>query len=149
MSRTNGFTAAAKDVKRGMGDVVHDVLALTELQAELFRLDAREAVTRLVAPIVLLAAAGAIALGTIPVLVLLLAKVLVAAASLPQWLAMLIAVLVGFAVAAVVGFAGWHLLRAPFRAFQRSRDEFRRNLEWLKNTMDRQSMKAAEHPDER
>jgi len=149
MNRTNGFTAAAKDVKRGMGDVAHNVLALSELQAELFRLDAREAVTRLVVPIVLLAAAGAIALETIPVLVLLLAQVLVVAASLPTWLAMLIAVLVGFAAAAIVGFAGWHLLRAPFRAFQRSRDEFRRNVEWLKNAILRQSMKAAEHPDER
>lgn len=139
MSRSNGFTAAPlQKMKREVGEVTRDVVTLAELQVELFRLDAREATTRLVAPLVLMASAAAVGLGTVPVALAFVAEAL-AAAGLPHWLAFLVATLLGLVVAGIAALAGWEMARTPFQAFRRSRDELRRNIDWLKHTVARQS----------
>ena len=44
MRRSNGFTAEPlREVKHDVGEITRHVVTLAELQAELFRLDAREA----------------------------------------------------------------------------------------------------------
>jgi uncharacterized membrane protein YqjE len=126
-----------------MTDVARDLISLTELQAELFQVDAKEAAARLVAPIILLVMAGVVALGTIPVLLLLIASAL-AAAGLSYWLSLLIAVLIGLGAAAGAGWAGWKNLRASLDVFQRSREEFNRNVQWLKHTLSRRNTERAD-----
>jgi hypothetical protein len=128
-----------------VSEVVRNIVSLGELQAELFRVDAKEAAARLPVPLVMLVAAAALALGTIPVLLLLIASALVAA-GLPFWLSLLIAVVIGFAAAVIAALAGWQMLRRPFRAFQRSRDEFTHNVDWLKRTLARQGTPEHDEP---
>jgi hypothetical protein len=140
MRRSNGFTdVPLREVKHDMGEITRDVVTLAELQAELFRLDAREAAARLMAPLVLIGSAAAVALGTVPVVLACIAEALVAA-GLPNWLAFLIASLLGGIAAASAGLAGWKMARTPFQSFRRSSDELRRNIEWLKRTLAQQSV---------
>jgi hypothetical protein len=134
---TESTETPGRGVGQGVSEVFHDIVSLTELQGELLKVDAKEAAGRVLAPLVLFAAAGALALGTIPVLLLLMASALLAA-GLALWLALLIAVVIGFVAAALIALAGREMLRRPFRAFQRSRDEFVRNVDWLKRTLARQ-----------
>jgi len=122
-----------------MGGVVRDVVALTELQVELLQVDAREAVRRVLMPLALMFAAGVVALCTVPMLLLLIAEVLVATTGMPYWLALLIVVILGFVVAGIVALLGWESLRSPLGAFQRSRDELARNIDWLKRTVAQQA----------
>jgi hypothetical protein len=133
------MAAPAKGVGRGVSDVVRDVVTLTELQAELLRVDAKDAAARLISPLVLLAVAAALGLGTIPVVLLLIAVGLVAGTGMATWLALLISVLVGIVAAAAVAIAGWKKLRSPLDSFRRSAEELNRNINWLKQTLSRPS----------
>jgi hypothetical protein len=121
-----------------MTDVARDLISLAELQAQLLQVDAKEAASRIVTPIVLFVVAGALALGTIPVVLLLVASALVAA-GLSYWLSLLIAAIIGIAAAAGAGVAGWKMVRSPLAVFQRSREEFNRNVQWLKHTLARRT----------
>ena len=142
--RDGSAASAALGIKRGLGDAVRDIVELTGLQAELFKADARESARRLVTPVVLLSAAGVVGLSTAPLALLLVADVLVEAASSPPWLALLIAVILGSVATAATAWAGWSMLRKPFGAFQRSLDELRCNIEWLKQTVARQATENAD-----
>jgi hypothetical protein len=137
--QTNGSpTAPEKGVKRGMTDVARDLISLAELQSELLQVDAKEAAARAITPIILLVVGSTLALGTIPVVLLLIASAL-AAAGLSYWLSLLIAAIIGGAAAAGAAWAGWKKLRSPLDVFQRSREEFNRNVQWLKHTLSRRT----------
>ena len=136
MSRTNGAAQSPPNtVAKNMGEVLHDIVALVELQAELFKIDIRESITRLAFPAVLVLAGTAIAVGTIPVALLMFMEILVAAGGLPYWLALLAAAVLGFGLATILLIVGWRVLKKPFEAFRRSQDELKRNIDWIKRTL--------------
>lgn len=135
--RTDGSTQSVpRGVAKNLGEVAQDFLSLVELQFELGRSDARNAVGRLAMPIILLVVAAAIALGTIPVALLFAADVLVAA-GLPRWLALLVATALGLGAVAIAGAVAWRGLRKPLRLFSRSRDELQHNIRWIKQVLTR------------
>lgn len=138
MNRTDGSTQSApRGVANDMGQVTHDFISLVELQIELGRIDTREAVGRLAVPATLLVVAAAVTLGTIPVALRFVAEAIVAVAGLSQWLALLIATVFGLGVAAIAAVVGWRRLRGPLRLFNRSRDEFKSNVQWIKRVLAR------------
>ena len=67
MNRCNGSTQSPPSgVAKGMGELTHDIVSLVELQFELFRVDCREGLRRILIPVVLLLFAGIVAVGTVP-----------------------------------------------------------------------------------
>jgi len=60
-----------------VGEVTHDIVSLAELQFELLRIDCREGLKRLLVPVALLLLAGIVALGTTPIVLILVAEFLV------------------------------------------------------------------------
>lgn len=138
MTQTDGSTqspprAAAENV----GEITNDIVSLAELQVKLCKLDTREAVGRLGAPAALLVVAAAVALGTIPVVLLLIAEALVAIGGFASWLALLTATVLGLGAAVVMAVVGWKKLRKPFPLFHRSRDELKRNISWIRRVLAR------------
>ena len=64
--------SAAAGVRNGVGELLHDVVSLAELQTQLLAVDARESAQKARAPIVLVGAGASLALGAIPILLLAL-----------------------------------------------------------------------------
>jgi hypothetical protein len=149
MNLNNGSTPAPPNgVAQGMGDLTHDIVSLAELQFELVRNDYRAGVKGLLVPVVLLLGAGIVALGTVPVALLLMAEILIQVAGLSRTSALSIAAASGFTAAVVLGVAGWSQLRGVGRVFQRSREEWIRNLNWIKLALKRSPPIESQQPDD-
>ena len=118
-----------------MGELTHDIVSLAELQFELLRIDCREGIRRILLPVALLLFAGIVALGTVPIALILVAEVLVQTAGLSRAAAFLIAAMSGFIVAVAIGVVGWSCLRGVVRVFERSCEELTRNVTWIKNAL--------------
>src|SRR5512134_2788750 len=69
--------SAAAGVREGVGDLLHDIVALSELQAQLLAVDARDSAQKAQMPLALFGAGIAFGLGAVPVLLLGLAEALV------------------------------------------------------------------------
>jgi hypothetical protein len=102
----------------------------------------------LLTPVVLLLGAGLAAFGTVPVVLLLLAEVLVRVAGLSQLAALSTAALSGLVAALVLAIVGWSQVRGVGRVFQRSREELIRNLNWIKHSLHGPETPAAQPPRE-
>ena len=59
-----------------MGELTHDIVSLAELQFELFRIDCREGLKRMLIPVALLLFAGIVAVGTVPIALMFIAELL-------------------------------------------------------------------------
>lgn len=134
-ARNGKRSSPQRVMARNMRELAHDAVVLGELQAELLKLDAEDWSRGLVLPSVALAATLGIALGTVPVFLQVIAYGLIEGADWSAWLSYLVAGLTGLGAAALLGFIGWKRLRSSFRTFQRSRDELRQNITWLKNVL--------------
>jgi len=120
-----------------MGELAHDIVSLAELQLELFRVDCREGLRRILIPVALLLFAGIVAVGTVPIALILVAEVLVQTADLSRAAAFSIAAMSGVIVALTIGVVGWSYLRGVVRVFERSREELTRNMTWIKHALKR------------
>jgi uncharacterized membrane protein YqjE len=138
MNQCNGSTQSPpKGVAKGIGELTHDIVSLAELQLELFTVDCREGLRRILIPVALLLFAGCVATGTVPIALILVAELLVQAAGLSRAAAFLIAATSGFIVALAIGVVGWSYLRGILRVFDRSREELTRNMTWIKHALKR------------
>lgn len=135
--RNESDPAPANAVAQSMGDLTRDIVSLAELQFELFRNDYRAGMKGLLVPVVLLLVAGIVALGTVPIALLLTAEILIQVAGLSRASALSIAALSGFIGAVALGVVGWSQIRGVGRIFQRSHEEWTRNLNWIKVALKR------------
>jgi len=126
------FGVEVPDTLQGsLTELGSDVLSLAELQARLARMDLDETVKEARLPAVGLVAGLVVLLCCVPIALVGLAELLVWAGWLPRFGAYL-AVAVAFALLA--GLTSWLCLRSlarSGRAFDRSRQELRRNLDWI------------------
>ena len=120
-----------------MGELTHDIMSLAELQFELFRNDYRQGLRCVLISVALLLISGIVAAGTVPMLLIVMAELLVQAAGLSRAAAYGIAALSGCLVAVAMGVVGWSQIRGVSRVFERSRQEWTRNLTWIKQTLKR------------
>jgi MFS superfamily sulfate permease-like transporter len=149
MNLKNRTTPAPPNgVAQGMGDLTHDIVSLAELQFELVRNDYRAGIKGLLVPVVLLLGTGIVALGTVPVALLLMAEILIQVAGLSRASAFSISAASGFMTAVVLGVVGWSQLRGIGRVFQRSREEWIRNLNWIKLALKRSPPIESQQPDD-
>jgi hypothetical protein len=150
MNRRNGSTPAPPNgVAKGMGELTHDIVSLAELQFELFRIDCREGLKRMLIPVALLLFAGIVAVGTVPIALIFIAEFLEQAARLSRAAAYSIAAMSGFIVAVAMGFVGWSCIRGIVRVFERSREELTRNMTWIKYALKRTAPIESQQPQDR
>jgi len=139
-SRPNGNgkpPSAAAGVRDGVGDLLHDVVSLGELQAELLAVDARESVQKAVMPLVLLGIGIAAGLAAFPVLLIALAEGLVLGLSWKPPLAYVVSGLVGAALGGGLVYAAWRQAADVIAVFKRSQDELAENVRWIKYALTR------------
>ena len=132
----NGHSAGGT-AARSVGQILHDILTLGQLQAQLFTLDAKEAGSRIQRPIVALAAGAVLAICAVPVALFGIALLLVDVAGMSRlaavWITFIFAI---FVAASLVGYAiAW--FRKPPGIFTHSREELVNNVERIKEMLHR------------
>jgi hypothetical protein len=131
----NGRTAAPRAVVENLGEFVHDVVTLSELQARLLVADLKDFRSGATVPAGLMALAAIVALGTVPVLLMGVAWMFVNYGGLAEGWAFLAATAIGLMTAAVLGGVGWLLFRRRLAALERSQVELERNITWIKSVL--------------
>jgi len=129
--------SAAAGVRDGVGDLLHDVVSLSELQVQLLAVDARESVDKAKTPIGLLVGGIALALGAVPVLLLSLAEALTLWLGWERALSYLVSGLAGAVVAGILLYLAWQQMGAVLAVFDRSRVELAENIRWIKYALTR------------
>ena len=86
-------------------------------------------------PGAMLLVAGIVSVGTVPIALMLVAELCVQLADLSRPVAFSIAALIGLIAAVAMGVVGWCYIRGVARAFERSRDEWTRNITWIKGAL--------------
>ncbi|NQV24171.1 MAG: phage holin family protein [Rhodopirellula sp.] len=125
----------ASGMRQSMTDFAADLAELTELQLHLFFADSQQIRKDIGVPIAAFAGGVVVALGCVPVALVTLALVLVAAAGLSPSAAFAIAFGTGMVAAIALLAFGWSKLRRSLSGFERSTFEARRNFQWLKKTL--------------
>ncbi len=126
--------AQVRQLRTGASRLVHDLVSLSELQTQLFVVDAKQGAQRTLKPVVFFAAAGAIALGLIPVVFAGIAGLLVLA-GLHIVAAVWISIAIGGLAAGTLVWLARKQLRTSPKMFERSLTELSLNMTWLKNNI--------------
>lgn len=135
MSEHNGsIKAPSKSAAYHTAKLLHDAVMLAELQAEMLKVEAEERLRGAALPAVVLIVAVCVALGCTPILLLSLAYFLTDVAGLPHALSLLIATLVGLVAATVGALVATRGIKKSLD-FSRSKDEFSRNVRWMKQVL--------------
>lgn len=113
----------------------NDIATLVELQAKLAAYDAKECVSRAVWPIIFLAAGAAVALSSLPILLLGTADLLARLSGWPEWVSRLVTAVVALAIAGLVAFLSLREATSSVNSFRRSTEEFTRNLSWVRTVL--------------
>jgi hypothetical protein len=124
-------------VARGTGEFLHDVLTLAELQGKLALVDLREGTAKVVVTLVALIIGIAWGLGCFPIALVALAVALKESTTLSLSASFGIALLVGLGLSALLAIPALIALKAEMHMFDRSQSEWRRNLQWFKDTLKR------------
>jgi len=138
-TRPIGFAekAAVEEVTTNASGLAHDLITLVELQAKLAYFDVREAGRRSSASLVSLAAMVALLLGSIPIVLLGLAELLVQYAEWSRAASYLTVGGVTIFGGAIVAWLSISALRRVTTVFSHSYQEFQENLEFVKSLVKR------------
>jgi hypothetical protein len=129
---------------RNSASFLGDFATLAELQGKLLVVDLREGVNKLIGSVVLLLAGAIIALGCVPVAIATLALLIdELTTNLSPAACFGIALLAGLVLAAALAIPGFIAVKKGLWMFERSRTEWRKNMQWLKDTMHRASGRSS------
>ncbi len=135
MNQHNGSKSGSeRSAVAQVGGLVRRILDLTELQGELFKIDAREGGKALAIPAILIAIGIVLGFGGILILLFALAEGL-QRTGLSDAVSFLVAGFSGLILAAGAIWSGWYLLRKAVAAFDRSKTELQRNIAWFRATV--------------
>jgi uncharacterized membrane protein YqjE len=144
---TNGrIKTDIPDVAGSFSDLTHDVIELTELQSKLLVLDIKKSSQRLQSCAILAVIGVCLLLGTFPVALLALSQVFVQQFAWSQAAALGAATLLGLLLTAAAAGAAWSIFQSGVISLNRSREEFSRNVDWLKSTLKNRGQSTADHP---
>ena len=115
--------------------LAHDVLELGELQTQLFVHDVKCTTQKTKTSLLLAVVCACVFLGSVPVLLFALGELITEQTGWPRSAGLAIAAFVGIAVSAGLLLASWNRLSAGLSSLQRSRDEFSRNIAWIKSSL--------------
>ena len=122
---------------RNSAEFLGDFATLAELQGKLAVVDLKEGTAKLTGAVILFSAGVVIALGCVPVALAALALAINEFAKLSPAASFGIALLVGLILAALLAIPAFMAIKKDLWMFERSRAEWRRNMQWLRDTMKR------------
>jgi uncharacterized membrane protein YqjE len=123
------------DVAGSVSGLTHDVIELAELQTRLLKLDLQKSTQKTRTCLILAVIGACLLLASLPVALVALAALLVEQFEWSQSAALGVATLVGLVLAGIFAGAAYGIARSGLFAIDRSRDEFNRNIAWIKSTL--------------
>jgi hypothetical protein len=123
------------DVAGSVSGLTHDVIELAELQTQLLMLDLKKSTQKSRTCLILAIIAVCLLLASLPVALVALAALLVEQLEWSQSAALGVATLVGLVLAGIFAGAAYSIVRSGLVSIERSRDEFNRNIAWIKSTL--------------
>ena len=137
MSRSNGVPGQATPASLvgNIAEFGNDVATLAELQAKLAAHDAKECVNRATIPLIVVAAASVLAVGSVPVLLIGLADWIASSTRMSAAAAQLIVGLLTLVLAIVAVTIALKASLRSLEGFRRSTEELTRNLSWIRTVL--------------
>jgi hypothetical protein len=129
------------NVATSFSGLAHDVIELSELQAQLFVHDLKSTAQKTRTSLVLTVIGLCVLLGTVPVALIALGQFIAELTDWPQSAGLAIAALIGIVASAVLMAVARNRLSAGLNSMQQSRDELSRNIEWIKASLRSQPAK--------
>jgi len=123
------------DVATSFSELAHDVIELGELQAQLFAIDVKSTVKKTGSSVLLSVIGLCVLLGTVPIILSALGYLIAELLDWPVSAGLGIAAAVGIVISAVILLLAWNRLSAGLNSMQRSSEELRRNIAWIKSTL--------------
>jgi len=143
MINSNANRERKRGVAGSFGDVVGDVTCLAELQFDLFKLDCGDSRRQVTLPLIAIGFGLLLMAGLFPVFLLMISAVLYEAAEIPISASIAISLAIGFFVSGATLWLGFHGLNKAMSYFERSSEELKRNVQWLKNLKKRNRQSEA------
>jgi hypothetical protein len=132
--RGNSSTSPPRQSSGG-DDILSRMVALAELQAELFRIDLRAGLQKLILSCILLGGVGAMSAASLCIALMFIAESLVDGGGLNRSAALIITAVVGLISTIGLIISAGLCLRASLRVFDRSREEWSRTIQWIKRIL--------------
>lgn len=132
---SGGNGASPGDVVSNVAGFADDLLSLAELQARLAAIEAKQNVRAVTAGSVILITGGAIALAALPIVLVGIAELLVSFAGMDRGFALIAVAVAAFVVAGICVAVAVARLRGSDVGFPLSREEFTRNLNWVRTVL--------------
>jgi hypothetical protein len=129
------------NVATSFSGLAHDVIELSELQAQLFAHDVKSTAQKTRTSLVLSVVGLCVLLGTIPILLMALGEFIAELTDWPLSAGLAIAAVIGIVASACLLAAARNRLSAGLNSMQQSRDELSRNIEWIKASLRSQPAK--------
>ncbi len=123
------------NVSASFSELTHDAIELAELQAQLFAIDIKNTTHKTRTSLVFAAIGLCLLLGSIPVLLFAIAHLFIEQLGWSHAAGFAIAALIGIALSGSALVAGWLRFKAGLSTIQRSREELRRNIAWIKSSL--------------
>lgn len=142
MNGTTAKRSPVPNVGRNLAGMTHDLISLTELQCQLVAVDLEEATSKSLLPVILIAVAILLALGTMPVALLGIGWAFVTLGGYSEGTVFLMVSLVALVVAGGIGWLGVIQLRSAVAVMKRSQRELKENVRWVKQALLTQDTRA-------
>jgi hypothetical protein len=123
------------NVATSFSGLAHDVIELGELQAQLFVHDVKCTTRKTRTSLILGVVGVCILLGSVPVLLIALGELFIEQFGWSQSAGLAVSALIGIAVSLGILALGWNRFNVGLDSIQRSRDEFSRNIAWIKASL--------------
>jgi hypothetical protein len=135
MSTNGRIRDEEPNVATSFSGLAHDVIELGELQTQLFVHDVKGTVQKTRTSVLLGVVGTCVLLGSVPVVLIALAELLVEQFGWTRSAGFAVAAMVGIAASAGILAAAWNRLSTGLNSMQRSRDELSRNIAWIKSSL--------------
>lgn len=133
----NGHQTRTAVSLRESKEALAHVTELAELQLQLLEADFQDCLRRLLRPVIAALLGVALLLGCTPVLLMGIAQLLIDFAAMPQAAAFLTTSVVAAVLATALTYLAGRKVRHSLSAFQRSREELTRNIQWIRSVLKR------------
>ncbi|QGQ22433.1 hypothetical protein F1728_06980 [Gimesia benthica] len=131
----NSMNHQQPDIKGGFGDLIADMISLSELQLELLAVDSRDALRKSLYPLILLCLGLGLIVGAFPVMLFGFSWWLSEMTSLSLAGSCLTMALLSLAGAGLLFYLARKGLAHSLGHFKRTRDELRSNTQWIKKIL--------------
>jgi hypothetical protein len=133
---TNGRKHGTEpSVATSVAGLTHDVIELAELQGQLFALAVKHTTKNVESALVMTVVGACLLIGAVHVGLIALAEFLIAEFGWTKTSGYGVATLIGVVISLGVLGVAWAQLRSGFGALNRSREELKRNIAWIKSNL--------------